>query len=336
MLEAVIPFTAERFGRAIIMPNLSPEPVTTTERLRAYRQRIQKAIGSSPFIPLMTYYLTDNSSPTEITEGFKSGEAAAVKLYPAGATTNSDLGITKIENAYPVFEAMEEAGMPVLMHGERVRDDAGNDIAPPDREKAFLDAVLPGILRRFPRLKIVLEHATTKDAVDFVSNDTSGRLAATITAHHLILSSEEIRRAEKPAYVHCLPVVKSQKDREALRKAATSGDSHFFLGTDSAPHPMSAKEKPEGYPAGIFTAPAGIELYAHVFGEEGKLENLEAFASLNGPAFYTLPPNEEKITLEENPWTINSPVALKDGGSVYPLGYNENPSKRLTIAWKLA
>lgn len=331
ILEAVAPYSAKRFGRVIVMPNLE-EPVTTTERLKVYRARVEKALGPS-CKPLMTYYLTDTSRPEEIVEGFKSGAASAVKLYPAGATTNSENGVTEIMNVYPVFEAMQNARMPLLLHGETVRDERGNDIDPKDREKVFLDTTLPRLLKDFPELKVVLEHASTKDAVDFVSEKGS-RLGATITVHHLMLPSKDITDGVLKPHLHAMPVVKTEEDKQALRKAATSGNSRFFLGTDSAPHLVSKKESARA-PAGIFTAPAALELYAHVFEEEEKLENFEAFASLNGPAFYGIPPNEKTITLVKEPWTIDAPVSAGDD-FIWPLGYHTDPKKRLIINWRLA
>lgn len=331
ILRAVAPYTAARFGRAIVMPNLSPSPVTTTEALLAYKARIVEVAGPG-FTPRMTYYLTDDSSPTEIVEGFKVGYAAAVKVYPAHATTNSAQGVTDIAGVYPVFEAMQEAHMPVLLHGETVRGTDGAEIAPADREKVFLNTTLPRLMKDFPELKIVLEHATTKDAADFViEDDSSGRLAATVTAHHLILTKDEVTTA----YEKCMPIIKTAHDRAALRKAVTSGDARFFLGTDSAPHTVAAKESANP-PAGIFTAPAALSLYAQVFEEEGKLENLEAFASLNGPRFYGMGPNEETVTLTKEPWTIDSLVAVEDGNAIRPFGYHEEPGKRLLINWRVA
>lgn len=326
LLKAVAPFSAKRFGRVIVMPNLV-EPLTTKERLLAYQKRVVEALGSS-CAPLMTYYLTETSNPKEITEG----SATAVKLYPAGATTNSENGVTNLEAVYPVFEAMQEKGMPLLLHGEVVRDGNGNEVDPKDREKVFLDTTLPKLLKDFPKLKIVLEHASTKDAVQFIQDENSERLAATITVHHLVLPSKELGSAENP-HLHCMPVVKTEEDRAALRGAATSGNQHFFLGTDSAPH-LTSQKASANPPAGIFTAPASLELYTQVFDEEGKLDQLEAFASLNGPLFYNLPPNEETVTLAKEPWTIDAPTAV-DGDEVWPFGYHPNLESRLKINWKL-
>lgn len=316
MLKAVAPFTAQRFVRAVVMPNLKP-PVRTVAEMEEYCARILAATKEYPgFTPLMTLYLTDTTEP----EG-----ATAVKYYPANATTNSEFGLTDIAEAYGTLEKMQRLGIPLLLHGE--------DPAAPaeDREKVFLDTTLPQLLKDFPALKIVLEHATTVDAVQYIQDDASDRLAGTVTVHHLMLTKDEATTV----YEKCMPIIKTITDRAALRKAVTSGDARFFLGTDSAPHPVAAKEGATP-PAGIFTAPAAIELYAQVFEEEGKLENLEKFASLNGPAFYGLPPNEEKITLEKDPWTLDSLVRIEDGSQVRPFGYHEDPAKRLPIQWKIA
>ncbi|MDE2078965.1 MAG: dihydroorotase [Patescibacteria group bacterium] len=336
MLEAVLPFIAERFGRAIVMPNLSPDPVVTTEDLRAYRARIEATLGKNPhgFTPLMTYYLTETSSPEMIAKGFTDGEVHAVKAYPANATTNSAQGVTDIKNVYPVLEAMQKVGMPILLHGETVMR-GGEEIPHPDREKVFLDTTLPMLLKDFPELKIVLEHATTKDAVDFVMGEDSPRLGSTLTAHHLLASTADVAASEHPAYLKCMPVIKSETDKASLRKAATSGNEHFFLGTDSAPHPVSAKERANPA-AGVYTGVGAMELYAQVFDEEGKLENFEAFASLNGPRFYGLEPNAETVTLMREPWTIDDVVHVSNGDTVRPFGYDEDPAKRLTLNWKLA
>lgn len=333
MLKAVLPFTAKRFGRAIVMPNLSPNPILTTEDLRAYRSRIMDALGGAAFTPLMTYYLTDDSSAEDIASGFTEGIASAVKLYPAGATTNSAQGVTDIGKVREVLETMQKIGMPILIHGEALRQ-GDADVDPYDREKVFLDTTLPKILKDFPELKIVLEHATTKEAVDFIRNEKSSRLASTITVHHLMESRADVAASQKPAYLHCMPVIKDEASKKAIREAATSGERYFFLGTDSAPHPVSAKER-EAPAAGIFTSPAAIELYATVFEEEGRMENLEKFASLNGPAFYGLLPNEETITLTKEAWTIDTVVDVGGGEKIRPFGFDENLAKRRPIGWKL-
>ena len=341
MLEAVLPFTAQRFGRAVVMPNLSPNPIITTEEMRAYKARIEKTAASFPgFTPLMTYYLTENSSPEDIARGFKEGLATAVKVYPPGTSTNAEKGVMDIAKVYKTFEKMQEIGMPVLLHGERLRRDDGSGIDEVDYEKFFIETKLTPLLKDFPELKVVLEHSTSKDAVDFVLNEASTRLATTVTVHHLMVNAEE--HPDREPYFHCFPIIKSEEDRTALRRAATSGSPYFFLGTDSAPHLVSAKESAKP-PGGIFTAPAAIELYAQVFEEEGKLENLEAFASINGAKFYGLTPSEETITLEKNPWTIDEVVSVADtpstplgtGEKIRPFGYDEDPAKRLQIQWRM-
>lgn len=334
MLEAVLPFTAKVFGRAIVMPNLSPNPIVTTEDVLAYRKRIiDRLPPGSSFTPLMTYYMTEKTVPEDVARGFKEGIAHAVKVYPAHATTNSSFGVTDIKNVYPVLAVMEKIGMPVLLHGETVLKD-GTEVESKDREKVFLDTTLPELLKDFPALKIVLEHATTKDAVDFVIESDSSLLASTITVHHLSADTEDVQHAEHPEYMHCMPIIKTEKDKAALRKAATSGNHHFFLGTDSAPHPISAKQK-QPPAAGIFTAPAALELYANIFELEGRLEQLEAFASLNGPRFYGMKPNEETITIVKETWTLDTLVEVSEGEQIRPFGYDEVPEKRLPIRWKI-
>ena len=333
MLAAVAPFTARAFGRAIVMPNLSPTPVITTDDALAYRARILDALSEFPsFTPLMTHYMTENTDPEDIARGFSEKVTYAVKVYPANATTNSSMGVTNITKVYRVLEKMQAIGMPVLLHGETVMKD-GAEVPSKDREKVFLDSTLPILLKNFPALKIVLEHASTKDAVDFIIGENSPRLASTLTVHHLMAANDG-SDSESP-FLKCMPVIKTPEDRAALRRAATSGNPHFFLGTDSAPHPQSAKQRVNP-PAGIFTAPAALELYAQIFDEENKLENLEKFASLNGPAFYGMKPNEETITLNKESWTIDSPTNVSDGDTIVPFGYDENPAKRLTINWRLA
>lgn len=332
MLKAVLPFTAGTFGRAIVMPNLSPNPVVKTEDVLAYKKRIEAELSPFPsFKPLMTYYMTDTTSPEEVVRGFKEG-VAAVKIYPANATTNSASGVTDITKAYPVLEKMQEAGMPALFHGETVIKN-GTDIEPKDREKVFLDSTLPQLLKDFPALKVVLEHATTKDAVDFILGSKSGRLGATVTVHHLTADALDVGNAPHPEHLHCMPIIKTEEDKIALRKAVTSGNPSFFLGTDSAPHPLSAKQKTPPA-AGVFSAPVALPLYAQVFEEEGALQNLEAFASLNGARFYGMEPNADMITLKKESWTV-APVPVSDGSVIYPLGYDEDPEKRLLIRWKI-
>ncbi|HKX92588.1 MAG TPA: dihydroorotase [Sphingomicrobium sp.] len=299
MLRTVAPYTARQFARAIIMPNLVP-PVTTVEAASAYRERIVAATGPG-FTPLMTCYLTDDISPDEIARGFEEKVWIAAKLYPAGATTNSASGVTDIRTIYPVLERMERIGMTLCVHGEVT--DPTVDVF--DREEAFIDSVLSKLVQDFPDLKIVLEHITTKDAVGFIRYKS--RLAATVTPQHLVINRNAIFAGGLRPHAYCLPVAKREEHRLAVRKAATSGERNIFLGTDSAPHSREAKESACGC-AGIFNAPFALECYAQVFEEEGALDRLEAFASINGARFYDLPINEETITLERRETVVSSEV----------------------------
>lgn len=304
MLRAVVPFTARQVGRAIIMPNLVP-PVTTVAEAIAYRDRILAAVPAGlDFIPLMTCYLTDNTNPDEVEAGFRDKIFTAIKLYPANATTNSDYGVTSWDNIRPVLARLEKIGMPLLIHGEEA--DPAIDIF--DREAMFIDNVLSWMVRDYPALRIVLEHITTEQGVAFVRHSGTN-IGATITPHHLMINRNALLAGGIRPHMYCLPVAKREKHRLALRQAATSGDSAFFLGTDSAPHPVSAKETDCGC-AGIFNSPNAIELYAQVFDDEGALGNLEKFASLNGPAFYGLPPNEATITLARKPFDVAAEVKV--------------------------
>ncbi len=291
MLKAVLPETARHFARAIIMPNLVP-PVVTSEQAVAYRARIMDALpAGANFTPLMTLYLTEATDPADVRAAHEAGIATAVKLYPAGATTNSASGVRDFEKVRPVLEVMAEIGMPLCVHGE-VTD---HEIDIFDREAAFIDRVLKPLRKKVPDLKIVMEHVTTQDAVDYV-RDSNKNLAATITTHHLIINRNHILAGGIKPHFYCLPVAKREAHRVALVQAAVSGDKRFFLGTDSAPHTDPAKLQPCGC-AGIFTAPNTMSCLAEVFDAAGRLRKIEDFASLNGPAFYGLPPNAEKITL---------------------------------------
>ena len=290
MLAKVAPYTARQFARAIVMPNLVP-PVTTIEKAIGYRERILK-VSVPGFEPLMTCYLTDHSSPDEIERGFEEGVWVAAKLYPAGATTNSASGVTDIQNIYPTLTRMEKIGMVLCVHGEVT--DPIVDVF--DREAVFIDRVLEPVTRDFPALKIVFEHITTKEAVQFVQS-TGPNIGATVTPQHLIINRNAIFAGGLRPHAYCLPVAKREKHRLAVRQATTSGSAKFFLGTDSAPHARGAKESACGC-AGIFNAPFALETYASVFDEDGALDRLEAFASINGPRFYGLCTNEETVTLE--------------------------------------
>ena len=290
MLKTVAPYTARQFARAIVMPNLVP-PVTTVEAASAYRERIVAAAGAG-FTPLMTCYLTNDANPDEIARGFEEGVWIAAKLYPAGATTNSASGVTDIRNIYPTLERMQQIGMVLCVHGEVTDPDV--DVF--DREAVFIDRVLSRVVGDFPELKIVFEHITTEDAARFV--ESSGpNIAATVTPQHLIINRNALFAGGLRPHAYCLPVAKREGHRLAVRKAATSGSPKFFLGTDSAPHAREAKESACGC-AGLFNAPHALESYTQVFEEENALDKFEAFASTNGPAFYRLPLNEGRVTLE--------------------------------------
>ena len=314
--------SAERFARAIVMPNLRP-PVTTTDQAMAYRERILNALtGETDFTPLMTLYLTDNTSPEEIVTARNSGIVQAVKLYPAGATTNSDSGVTDISRLTPTLEAMAEQGMPLLVHGEVTSSDV--DVF--DRERVFLETLLAPLTERLPELKVVFEHITTREAAEFVTT-SSANIAATITPQHLLLNRNAILVGGIHPHNYCLPVLKRESHRQALVEAATSGNPKFFLGTDSAPHARGAKESACGC-AGIYSAHAAIELYAEVFEAAGALDRLEAFASHNGPDFYGLPRNDEKITLIKKPWQVPDSYPFGEE-TVIPMAAGE------TLQWQL-
>jgi dihydroorotase len=321
-LAAVAPFTAKQFRRAVIMPNLRP-PVTNAGMALAYRRRILDALPpDTDFDPLMTLYLTDRTSPAIISEAASCGHVVAVKLYPAGATTNSDFGVTKLDNTRAALEQMAALGMPLLVHGE-VTDDT--DVF--EREKRFIDSVLDPLAQRHPQLKIVLEHITTSDAVAFVTSGRPG-LAATVTPQHLLMNRNALFAGGVRPHHYCLPVLKHERHREAVMAAATSGSARFFLGTDSAPHARSTKEAACGC-AGIFSAHAGIELYAEAFEQAGQLDNLQKFASENGPDFYGLPRNTDTITLVRDPWQVPASYPYLDKDPLVPLKSGEILSWRL-------
>lgn len=303
-LQHTVKDVAKQFARAIVMPNLVP-PVTTVQMASDYRQCIlRNKADSMDFEPLMTLYLTDNTRVEDIEEAVNSGIVKACKLYPAGATTNSDSGLTNIENAYPVFEKMAELGLPLLVHGEVT--DSHIDIF--DREKIFIEQKLAPLIKSYPHLRVVLEHITTKDAVEFV--DSQGdNIAATITAHHLLLNRNHMLVGGIRPHLYCLPILKRQEHQEALIRAATSGSKKYFLGTDSAPHAKDNKESACGC-AGTYTAYAAIELYAEAFELANALDKLELFASFNGPDFYGLPRNQTTITLVKEAWRMPKKLCL--------------------------
>ncbi len=321
-LAAVLPDTARRFARAIVMPNLKPQVVTVSQA-QAYRERILAAVPAGlAFEPLMTLYLTEETTTEEIVRAKASGIVHAVKYYPAHATTNAEHGVTDITRSYPIFAAMAQQGLPLLLHGEVTSPDI--DIF--DREAVFIERHLQPLVRAFPDLRVVLEHITTSVAADFVSA-ASANVAATITAHHLLLNRNALFAGGIRPHHYCLPVLKRETHRRALVAAATSGSAKFFLGTDSAPHPRHAKEAACGC-AGIYTAHAAIELYAEAFDAVGALDRLEAFASFNGPDFYRLPRNRDTITLERSAWTVPDEVSFGEHRGV-PLRAGER------VGWTL-
>jgi dihydroorotase len=323
MLASVVNYTARQFARAIVMPNLKP-PITTVAAARAYRDRILAALEPDlSFTPLMTCYLTDATDPGEVEQGFADGVFTACKLYPAHATTNSDHGVTDVAKIQGVVEVMQRIGMPLLIHGEVT--DAQVDIF--DREAVFIDRVLKPLIADFPALKVVFEHITTAEAVAFV--EAGGpNLAATITPHHLVINRNAMFEGGIRPHAYCLPVAKRERHRLALRRAATSGSAKFFLGTDSAPHPAHDKEAACGC-AGVFNAPFALESYAQVFDQDGALNRLEAFASENGPRFYGLPLNEERVTLERREARVPDRIGL-DGGELVPFQAGQ------ALRWSLA
>ncbi len=321
-LAAVLPYTARQFARAIVMPNLRP-PVTTAEQALAYRQRIEAALPQGlAFQPLMTLYLTDNTPPDEIRRA-KAAGVVALKLYPAGATTNSDAGVTDLSKTYPTLEAMQREGLLLLVHGEVTDPDV--DIF--DREAVFIDRVMQPLRRDFPDLKVVFEHITTADAAQYVAQ-SNGPTAATLTAHHLLYNRNALFTGGMRPHYYCLPVLKKERHRVALLQAATSGSSKFFLGTDSAPHAAALKEQ-SVCGAGCYTAPAALELYAEAFEAAGALDKLEGFASFHGADFYGLPRNTGTVTLVRQPWTLPETLPFGDA-LIKPLRAGE------TLNWKLS
>lgn len=322
-LASVIAHSAQRFARAIVMPNLKP-PVTTVAQAEAYRQRILASLpAGSRFQPLMTLYLTEDTPAEEIARARASDSVFAVKYYPAGATTNSQSGVRDLSRVNGVLEAMEKHELPLLLHGEVT--DPAIDIF--DRERVFIERHLQPLQARFPALRMVMEHITTRDAVDFVRG-APANVAATITAHHLLLNRNALFEGGIRPHNYCAPILKRETHRTALLQAATSGDAHFFLGTDSAPHIRAAKESDCGC-AGLYTAHAALELYAEAFEQAGQLDRLEAFASFHGPDFYRLPRNRERIVLERKPWMVPDEYPLA-GATCKPMRAGES------IAWSIA
>jgi dihydroorotase len=323
ILEAVLPHTAASFARAIVMPNLVP-PITSAEAADAYKARILAALPKGlDFTPLMTCYLTDGTEPEAVAAGHAGGSFVAAKLYPAKATTNSAHGVTDVARLDPVLERMAEIGMPLLIHGEVT--DPGVDIF--DREAVFIERVLIPLRGRHPGLKVVLEHITTAEAAAYVAEAEPG-IAATVTPHHLLINRNALFDGGLRPHAYCLPVAKREIHRQALRRAVAAGSERFFLGTDTAPHIIATKEADCGC-AGIFCAPHALEIYAEVFDELGALDRFEAFASLNGPRFYGLAPNEARVTLSRGPTEIPKPLAEGLGG-LRPFRAGE------TLSWRMA
>ena len=313
MMKTVVPYTARAFGRAIVMPNLTP-PVTTAAMANAYRERIMACVPAGvTFTPLMTCYLTDHTDAKDLVDGHKAGIFTAAKLYPAHATTNSAHGVTSIDHIMPVLEAMAEHGVPLLTHGEVTRAEV--DIF--DREARFAEEILGPLMQRLPRLRVVMEHITTAEGASLV-RQFKDRMGATITPQHLLYNRNALFQGGLRPHMYCLPILKREKHRLALREAATNGETQFFLGTDTAPHLRHLKEADCGC-AGVFSAPVAIAAYLKVFAEEGKLQNFEAFASLNGPRFYGLAPNEERVTYEERPSRIAEELEVDGQGKLVSL-----------------
>jgi len=324
-MAAVLPFTAQRFARAVVMPNLKP-PMTTTAALGEYRARILSAVPAGlHFEPLMTLYLTDRTRADEIRRARASGFVVGAKLYPAGATTHSDAGVTSVDHVWPALEAMADLGLVLQVHGE-VTDPAVDVF---DREHVFIDRVLSRIIERVPGLRVVFEHITTREAVQFVLSARAG-VAATVTPQHLLHNRNAIFEGGIRPHMYCLPVLKREHDREALVDAATSDDPRFFLGTDSAPHAVQTKETSCGC-AGIFSAPAALELYAEAFEQAGRLDRLQGFASERGPDFYGLPRNTATVTLRREPWTVPQRYAF-GSDEIVPMRAGTQVNWRLDVA----
>lgn len=322
MLKDVVPHTARQFARAIVMPNLKP-PVTTTAMASAYRDRILAAVPEGvQFQALMVLYLTDHTSADEIKRAVDSGFVHGVKLYPAGATTNSSAGVTDLKRCMPALEAMQNLGLPLLIHGEVTNAEV--DLF--DREAVFIESVLKPLRRQLPALKVVFEHITTREAVDYV-REAEGEIAATITAHHLLYNRNALFKGGVRPHYYCLPVLKRESHRQALMAAATSANPRFFLGTDSAPHPKGLKEHDCGC-AGCYTALHAMELYAQAFEQAGALDKLEGFASCYGPDFYRLPRNTDYLTLKRSDWTVPNQMPLGDS-VIVPLDAGQ------TLAWRV-
>lgn len=336
MLKAVLPYTVRDFRRAIIMPNLVPA-VTTVERAAQYFDRIMQAAGGQEFTPLMTLYLTEETSPETIAEAKASGFIRAFKNYPNGATTNSSEGVRDLKNATRQLEALQKERMPLLLHGEVTIDKNGDSIDPFDREHVFVQSVLPWLRKEFPELRIVLEHISSESAADYLQEYGGESLAATITPQHLVADRRALFEGGLNPHVYCLPILKRTSDLEALQDLISFGHSFVFAGTDTAPHPTKAKERACGCAAGCFVAPVALAMYAEVFEQQESLEHLGQFLSVNGAMWYGLPLNEGTITLErdDTPWAPTSLVGAEFPGEVRPFGMHDDPNKSLKWHWRV-
>lgn len=343
ILLAVIEFTVQRFEKALIMPNLEPpDHIKTLAQALAYRERIMdaarpimKRLGIPSFEALMTFYLTDDINPNEILNAWKQRVIVACKMYPAGATTNSELGITDLKKLVHIFRLMEKYGIILCIHGETVWW-KGKEIPFAQREYVFFHEEFPWLREEFPNLRIVCEHLSTATGVRIVKGEDPRRTAATLTTHHPMKNEIDVLRGGMSTDLHCLPVLKPEEDRLAVRAAMVSGDPHFFLGTDSAPHPISRKRRHRA-PGGILTAHAALELYADIFDDAGMIDNrFEAFSSLAGPKFYGFAPSNQYITLERNPWTVDNLISVPETEDVlWPFLYHEDPAQRQPIHWRI-
>jgi dihydroorotase len=333
MLEVVVPFTAQRFGYAIAMLNFQKK-IETRKLGLAFLRRLRRAGNNPLFHPLLAWYLLANDDPTEFVMGFHESIFSCGKYYPKDGTTGAEDGINGVRSIPRTLAAMEENDIPLCLHGETVWWHE-REIPHREREHIFLNEELPWLLEQRPHLRIVIEHVSTEEGVRIIRSHDARRLAATITAHHPWANEIDVLRGGMSTDLHCLPVLKSDEDRFAVRQAMTSGDPHFFLGTDSAPHPVMAKKRSHRAAGGIFTAHAAVELYTHMFAEDKKLENLDAFGSLNGTRFYGLFDNDIYVTLEEDPWTVDNVIPLHDGDYIRPFLYHENPAMRRSINWRI-
>ncbi len=336
ILQFVLPDTAMRYKRALVMGNLKPDPITTIKRAVTYRDRIVMALPEGwNFEPLMACYLTDATDPNEIEGGFKKGIFFAAKLMFYGVSTNSGEAVQKLWNIYPVLERMEKIGMPLAIHGE-VASFRGKELDPYARERVFIKHILPSVRGRFPGLKIILEHISTKEAAEYIEEKGGKYLGATVTAHHPWLTRTDVFRGGISSRYHCLPMLQEEEDRQTIRRVMTSGCPFIFPGSDSAPHFLSLKQKDMKAPGGIFTDHVSVELYAQIFEEEHALSLLPRFLSENGPNFYGVPVNTEMMTLRREPWTVDEMISVPGTGDVIcPFLYDEDPARRQKINWRI-